>query len=59
MAAPEVLEAAEPATDADLPGHSPENRPQEEKVKKSKSSAESDADVGMVEATPDLHTTSK
>lgn len=56
---PEVLEAAEPATDADLPGHSPEQGSQTQKGKDDHGSAQADADVGMSSASPDTKTVSK
>jgi len=56
---PEVLEAAEPATDADLPGHSPEQGSQTKKGKDEHGSAQADADVGMLSASSDTKTVSK
>ncbi|KAL0040249.1 hypothetical protein WJX77_001427 [Trebouxia sp. C0004] len=59
LAVPEVLEAAEPATNADLPGHSPEQGCQTKKGKDGHDSAQADADVGMLSASPDTKTVSK
>ncbi|DBA72400.1 TPA: hypothetical protein ACH3X2_010433 [Trebouxia sp. C0005] len=59
LAAPEELEAAEPATDADLPGHSPEQASQTKKGKNDHGSAQVDADVGMDSASPDTKSVSK
>ncbi len=59
LAVPEVLEAAEPATDADLPGHSPEQGSQTKKGKDEHGSAQADADVGMLSASSDTKTVSK
>ena len=49
LAAPEVLEAAEPAKETDLPGHS---RDKDSEARSNKNSAD-DQDVRMVETTPD------
>lgn len=49
LAAPEVLEAAKPAKETDLPGHS---RDKDSEARSNKNSADGE-DVGMVETTPD------
>ena len=59
LAAPEVLEAAEPATDTDLPGHSPEQGSQTQKGKDDNGSAQADADVCMLSASQDTKPVSK
>ena len=58
LAAAEVLEAAEPATDADLAGHSPEQGSQTQ-GKDDHGSAQADADVGMLSASQDTIPVSK
>lgn len=51
LAAPEVLEAAEPAKETDLPGHS---RDKDSEARSNKNSHCADGeDVGMIETTPD------
>ncbi|DBB05906.1 TPA: hypothetical protein ACH3X3_009906 [Trebouxia sp. C0006] len=57
LAAPDVLEAAKPATDADLPGHSPDQGSQTQKGKDDHGSAQ--ADVGMLSASQDTKPVSK
>jgi len=52
-----VLEAAKPATDADLPGHSPDQGSQTQKGKDDHGSAQ--ADVGMLSASQDIKPVSK
>ncbi len=59
LAAAEVREAAEPATDADLAGHSPEQGSQTQKGKDDHGSAQADADVGMLSASQDTIPVSK
>lgn len=58
LAVPEVLEAAEPATDADLPGHILEQGSQTQKGKDDHGSAQVDADVGVL-SSQDTKTVSK